>query len=527
MQAFQQLGVEKWRTTTGYTGDSLSVVPPKGATPTTKILDAQGKTTELRQYHGASASGAYDVTRYGYDNADRLTSVTDSAGNVWRTSYDLLGHKTKAEDPDKGTTTYTYTDLDQVASTQDGRGKKLFFDYDVLGRHTAEHADAADGPKLAEWIYDKIGTTNIYGQAVSAIRYADGDPAKAYRTDVTGYDGIGNLSTQLLATTTGSKVQRTYSYETGTNRLTNVITDREKTAPFRVENSTYSYDHVGNVTKIGDQPENSQPSETQCFQYDYLQRVTDAWTAGDDCAGSAGADTIDKTGPAPYWQSYAYDLTGNRTKQTDHVLNGNTAQDTTKTYAYPAAGDRQPHALQSVTTVAPPVPGGSAGGTSLDSFGYDETGNTTRQTVAGNDQTFEWDAEGHLTKSTKAGATTSFVYDADGDRLLRREPGATTLYLGDTELRLDSTGVSGTRYYTLGDATVAIRTTKGVQFLADDHHGTATRAIDAITNQVTQRYYTPYGSQRGAEATDWPGQRGFVGGTTDATLGMTRLGAGV
>lgn len=31
-------------------------------------------------------------------------------------------------------------------------------------------------------------TTNVLGQAVTAIRYADGDPNKAYWTDVTGYD---------------------------------------------------------------------------------------------------------------------------------------------------------------------------------------------------------------------------------------------------------------------------------------------------------------------------------------------------
>ena len=150
--------------------------------------------------------------------------------------------------------------------------------------------------------------------------------------------------------------------------------------------------------------------------------------------------------------------------------------------------------MQSVTTDTPVIPGAGAGGTSVDSFDYDETGNTKRQTVSGDDETFTWDAEGHLATSTKAGATTSFVYDADGDRLVRREPGATTLYLGNMELRLDGTGVAGTRYYTLGDATVAVRTTKGVQFLADDRQGTATRAIDETSNQVTERHYTPYGS---------------------------------
>ncbi|GAA0318118.1 type IV secretion protein Rhs [Actinoallomurus spadix] len=604
VEAFQKLGVEQWHTTTTYTGDSVSVVPPKGSTPTTKIVDAQGRTTELRQYHGATIGGDYDTTRYGYDSAGRLASVTDPAGNVWRTHYDLLGRKTKAEDPDKGTTTYTYTDLDQVESTEDARGKKLYFDYDLLGRQTAEHADSADGPKLAEWIYDKMGSTNVFGQAVSSIRYADGDPDKAYRTDVTGYDaayrptgtrvtipnadgngalagtyetsmtynadgsmatmtlpaagglpketlrlgyddlgrpqtlkgastyvadtgydGIGNLSTQLMATTTGAKVQRTYTYEDGTNRLKNVVTDRQKASPLRVENTTYDYYDSGDVKSIADQPGNGQSAENQCFTYDYLQRLNDAWTAKDACAAAPSATTVDTMGPAPYWQSYQYDLTGNRTKRTDHDLDGDTSRDVTKTYAYPAAGAKQPHALQSVTTVTPPIPGGSPGGTSVDTFKYDDTGNTTLQTVGGDDQKFDWDAEGHLTASTKGGQTTSFLYDADGDRLIRREPGATTLYLGTMELRLEGSSVTGTRYYTLGDDTVAVRTANGVQFLADDQHGTATRAIDATTNQVTKRYYDPFGAQRGTQPTNWPGERGFLGGTKDDSVGTTHLGA--
>jgi YD repeat-containing protein len=167
-----------------------------GRTITDTFYDSSGRVfkTNAPYFNGnAPSSGVYDETRYGYDSAGRPTTVTDTAGNVWTTHYDLLSRKTKVDDPDKGTTSYTYTDLDQTASSQDARGKKLFYDYDVLGRQTAERADAPDGPKLAEWLYDKLtkpdGTTqDVFGQAVTAIRYADGDPDKAYRTDVTGYD---------------------------------------------------------------------------------------------------------------------------------------------------------------------------------------------------------------------------------------------------------------------------------------------------------------------------------------------------
>src|SRR5262249_24097402 len=45
------------------------------------------------------------------------------------------------------------------------------------------------------------------------------------------------------------------------------------------------------------------------------------------------------------------------------------------------------------------------------------------------------------------------------------------------------------------------------------------------TLAVTRRYYDPYGNQIGTPPSSWPGDRGFVGGTTDAATGLTNLGA--
>jgi len=58
--------------------------PPDGQTPTTRILDARGNLTELRQYKGNSPTGDYDKTTYTYTPRNQLASVTDPAGNVWR-----------------------------------------------------------------------------------------------------------------------------------------------------------------------------------------------------------------------------------------------------------------------------------------------------------------------------------------------------------------------------------------------------------------------------------------------------------
>jgi RHS repeat-associated protein len=72
---------------------------------------------------------------------------------------------------------------------------------------------------------------------------------------------------------------------------------------------------------------------------------------------------------------------------------------------------------------------------------------------------------------------------------------------------------------------VAMRTAAGVQLLATDQNDTAEDAVDAASLAITQRRFTPFGQARGTAAPSWPGDKGFVGGTMDATTGLTQLGA--
>ncbi|MFH8475920.1 DddA-like double-stranded DNA deaminase toxin [Streptomyces sp. NPDC018000] len=109
------------------------------------------------------------------------------------------------------------------------------------------------------------------------------------------------------------------------------------------------------------------------------------------------------------------------------------------------------------------------------------------------------------------------------------------LYLGGTEVRLTTKGttktLSGTRYYTAADKTIAVRTaTSGVSgtklnFLCSDPHGTASLVLEPTTWAVTKRYTTPFGSTRGATPTTWPDDKGFLGKPADTTTGLTHIGA--
>ncbi|MFJ3249073.1 RHS repeat-associated core domain-containing protein [Streptomyces sp. NPDC086782] len=583
-------------TRTIHGGDRTTVIPPAGGTATTTLIDARGRTSELRQHHARSAEAAYDTTKYTYTPRGELLKLTDPAGNNWRYTYDLLGRQQTSSDPDKGTTTNKYDDRGQLTTVDDARldTPALWYGYDNLGRQTELREGSGTGKRRASWTYDTA--TDGKGQLAESTRYVDG---AAYTTKVVAYDPLyrpegtsitipdvdaekglagtylstavynvfgavqsigypkaGSLtaapvsykyddatlrptalssSQGLEATTsysfTGKPLQYELSnsgskktwvnntYEWGTQRLATSSVRREGIAGFD-QSSTYRYDDAGNVLSVSDVSRSG--TDTQCFTYDYLRRLTEAWTQSTTGCATAPSGSI-LGGPAPYWQSYTYDLVGNRTKETLHDSTGNAAKDTTRAYDYPGVDKDQPHTLTSVTTTGPT-------GTAEDTFGYDETGNTTTRNLTGTTQALAWDVEGHLAKVTEPGGkVTEYLYDADGNRLIGRTPTETTLYLGTTEITLakGSTTPKATRYFDLGGGHQAIQTDDGkVSITLADHHGTAQLAIETATQKLTQRRSLPFGGTRGTDPGSWPGTKGFVGGTNDTkATGLTHLGA--
>ncbi|MFI1147442.1 polymorphic toxin-type HINT domain-containing protein [Streptomyces sp. NPDC020817] len=600
-QISRKFGEETSRTTTSYGGDSITVDPPTGETPTQAYLDGQGRKTELRHFRSDSPTGAYDSTRYGYDQRGQLESVVNAAGDTWSFQYDIRGRQTKVTDPEKGTTSKVFGKGDRLESVTDQRGKTVAFAYDGLGRVTATHEGSLSGAKLSEIAYDTL--PGAVGLPVSSTRYVGGN---AYTHAITGYDqgyrptgstvtipksegalagtysfstgyrpntgltawtqqpAVGGLPAERVTMTydhfelptvmgvagktfvgkvdyspmgdvlrtetgaAGSQLFTTNFYDEQTRRLTRTVNDREK-APGRINDTSYDYDAVGNILKVKDQEGAAATgtTDTQCFAYDYMRRMSEAWTATDDCAAkpnAAGPGSAPKVGgPAPYWTSYSFDTAGNRTKEVQHSTSGDLTKDVIRSYAYGTPGKPAANRLQRVDTTGP-------GGTRSDSFTYDDAGNTATRTVQGNSQRMEWDVEGHLAKVTEGAKTTEFLYDANGNRLIKRDPAGTTLYLPGTEVRLAPNGaVEATRYYAHTAGPTMVKTAKGgtvtTSYLLADNNGTATTAVDGATQAVTRRKFTPFGDARGTAPAVWPGKKAFVGGETDESTGLVHLGA--
>ncbi|WP_158071947.1 RHS repeat domain-containing protein [Kitasatospora sp. CB01950] len=339
----------------------------------------------------------------------------------------------------------------------------------------------------------------------------------AYTQDTT-YDAYGRVSQSQIGSPTVGYGVITNTYDAHTGRLTDQLVQRatSTSTPSDVDRQHYDYNLAGNTTRQVSTRLGT-TSETQCYSYDQLDRLTQAWTATDSCAAAptkaAHAQVGDAVAGGAYWTEWAFDALGNRTSQVEHsTTNG---ADATTTYTYNGNGKNQPHTLTSAT-----------GGTSLE---YDTAGNATkRATAAGGTQNLTWDDAGRLT-SIKGGTAgdSSYVYGTDGKVLLQKDPGSTILYLADQQYTLNTaTGaVTGIRYLSLpgGGTVVRTGTLTNYRFEIADPHGTATLVLDRTCQTPTWRQFTPYGAPRGTAAT-WPDNRGFLNAPASTATGLTVLG---
>ncbi|SDY69880.1 RHS repeat-associated core domain-containing protein [Micromonospora pattaloongensis] len=387
----------------------------------------------------------------------------------------------------------------------------------LQGDYTYWYTYASNGSPETTTLPDVDGSGGLTSEKLTTEYTALGQPVRL-KTSLNGgttyvsgtsYTGYGEMATTTLKYGAGNTVSIARTYAEGTRRLSRLLTSKQ-TSPTAVSDISYTHDQAGNIVRISE----ATSGDHQCFAYDYLRRLTEAWTPGDGNCGAARSVAA-LGGPAKYWTSWEFGTDGNRAKQTEQVTP--TGVKTTK-YDYAGGG----HQLDTAT-----VSDGT--GTRTLDWSFQAGGFTASRPLGSGAarQSMTWDPEGHVATQQDASGTTSYVYDADGNRLLRRDPTGRTLYLPGQELRYTTSGgtKSCTRYYSHGDQLVATRTTAGVTWLSSDHQNTVAVSINASTQAVAIRRQDPYGNARTGSGT-WPASmdKGFVGGTQDNT-GLTHLGA--
>ena len=263
----------------------------------------------------------------------------------------------------------------------------------------------------------------------------------------------------------------------------------------------------------GDTAQMSASTWRQCFNYDYLRRMTAAYTSSVNTCAAPAATTANLGTLAPYWDAYTFAKSGNRTKVVSVRKPATSLASTTHTSTFPDATAARPHA---VTSTAKTV-----GSTGTESFTYDASGNLSkRSTAALVGKTVVFDREGHEKTVTDlaTGKVTEYLYDADGDRLIERNAtdSSTTLFLASGEVTSKAGARSTVRTYTIDGESVATRDATGVKLMANDRQGTPLISVDATTQTFEKRRYSPYGELL-QTPTSWPSTRGFLNKTTDKT----------
>lgn len=505
----EQYSVLKQKTTTVYSGNATTVIPPSGGTVKATRTDPLGRTSEVDSYSArptltvplntftglfSVSGGTSNAITYGYDGHGDQNTVT-SKGSTWTTVYDLLGRATSKTDPDAGTTSMVYDAVGNLTQTTDSRGKSVSATYDVLNRQTGKYASTlaaqapgASGNQTAAWTYDNdnavSGVTNPIGQTTTATSYNAGN---TYTTQQLAFNAFGeplgqSITIPAVHGALGGKTytfRHTYSADTGLlysdnyplgGGLPNEIVGHTYATTLDLPNglASTSYGYAQNTTysAYGQVLQETLGMSTNLA---YFTNTYDPHTGALTDQLVTRSTTPNKVDE----QNYAYDLAGNTTKQVTTRL-GATATPETQCYQYDEL-DRLTQAWTATdacnaapttsahTQVGDPLAGGSAYWTGWD---FDALGQRQHQvehsTTGGSDTTtgYTYDYNGnstvqpHALASTQdsgaSTATTSYTYDKAGNTTTRNTTasGNQTLTWNDAgQLTQISGGKSGTTSY--------------------------------------------------------------------------------
>jgi RHS repeat-associated protein len=503
----------------------------------TSATDADGHTVsytydalnrETGEYDGPN-SGSSPIATWAYDNSnDAVPGMSDPIGQLTtETSYDSAGHAYTLQQNGFNAFGESLGETWTIPSTQGA----LAGTYALTSTYTATTGlpHTTTYPALP-------GGGELPGETVEYGYVPGFDLPNTVGSNLAGYDQgtTYDALSQVTQQEVGSVASHAYvtdSYDPHTGNLTDSQVANTSVSSTPYDDTSYTYDPSGNITSQTDVQDanpatsSTSQSETQCYDYDTLDQLVQAWTATDDCAANPasndGATVGDGITGSEYWTSWSFNPDGEPATQTQHSLSG--GQGITTSYAYSTT---QPNALASTTTTGP-----SAATTA--SYRYDADGNTTVRDLPSGNQSLTWAADGSLASDTTSAGTTSYVYDADGNVLLQEDPDQVTLYIFGEQIVLhaapgSATGtITGTRFLSLPGGGQVVRTGAGgnYSFELTNQQGTAVITLNNDAQNPAWQQYTPYGATRGAPPASWPDTNGFLGDPTDADTGLTIVGA--
>jgi RHS repeat-associated protein len=380
----------------------------------TKVTDPLGNITTYA-YGGCSTCGdkltsitdaGGNKTTYEYDLNGRLTKETDTEGNTITYEYDANGNMITKTIPDGTTISYTYDSLNRltdiifpdttqnISYTYDSTGKVLTItDQSGTTEYTYDDSNRlADKIRMVAGVNFTTSYTYTLGGKLSAITYPSGrtiiysldDSGRVANVTETKDGNTNDIITGIVYNTSGTVSSIDYANGIRTGKAYN---DKGVLSDFNIgtlKQLSYTYDDIGNITKITDLLDSS---KTKTFTYDALYRLTNA-------TGKWGS------------RSYSYDSVGNRSIEI--------SKDGITNYTYSA---------NKLT---------SSSGVKSHSFSYDANGNTVAESRSLNaDRSYIYNQNQRLIKVTDTAVLGEYLYNANGQRVKKTANGKTTYFIYD------------------------------------------------------------------------------------------------
>ncbi|MBV6396394.1 MAG: tRNA nuclease WapA [Anaerolineales bacterium] len=326
--------------------------------------------------------------------------------------------------------------------------------YDSRGRLVKETKTISGQSFVTEWGYNSADlptwmkypdgeiVTNTYDNSM-LLKSVDGNDTYVFYTQ---YDSAGRMTSREL----GNGITQAYEYYPWNQQGGRLKTLAAET----LQNMTYIYDSVGNISSISD----SVNSLTQSFGYDALDRLTSASASGTPAQGA-------------YSETYQYDpVTGNLKIKGDMTLD--------------YLDSSHVHAVTNANS---------------NTYSYDSNGNQTTRNIGSDTFNLYYDAENRLVEVKKNGATIAqFTFDGDGKRVKSVVNGETILFVGS---HFELEGSQATKYYFAGASRIAIRKytvpqSMTVEYMLGDHLGSTSITTDNLGAMISEIRYKAWGETR-------------------------------
>ncbi len=309
---------------------NLKTVDDPDGNITTYTYDAANELTSVANPMGFTSSNYYDA-------GGELTTMTDANGRTLTYSYDAVGRKTgETWVGGNYTATWTYDAAGNLKTAQDSYSS-YSYGYDAANRLTTVDNSGTPGVPhvILTYSYDvynnRIGLTdNMSGsvsfgydndQRLTSLDLRSGRSNTLDAQVTLGYDGVGNLTG--ITRSVGDTIVTTLSYDNA-DRLTNMLT-KDTSKNLTLANYTYGYN-------TGSQLNSYQDNNNTSLSYTYVNNGELTGASGTllgssysvaysyDANGNRNM-TGYQTGPGNELKtdgtySYTYDNNGNTTSQT-------------------------------------------------------------------------------------------------------------------------------------------------------------------------------------------------------------------